>query len=291
MKIISKQQDIDQGDARRVYDSPSKGVLWGWEVSGYVWTKAMATGTFLMMGLWNFLKGPLDSSSEFYGLITTLIFMGITGALLVKDLDRPDRFLYVLLRPQWKSWLVKGAYIITIFGGLVTIKLIDNIYGFNWNWLWVLGSIFSVLGAIYTAFLFAQARARDLWQSKWVSATHMLVHAIISGSFVLMIISPLSKNYMANFLLLSITINIIIIMKEILFPHNTPDSKKAIHLMTKGYYSKYFWLGITLGSFIPIIMLSTQIGELVIIAGVLSLIGNYLTEYVRIRIPQMIPLS
>ena len=285
------QQDIDQGEARRVYDSPSKGVLWGWEVSGYVWTKAMATGTFLMMGLWNFLKGPLDSSSEFYGLVTTLIFMGITGALLVKDLDRPDRFLYVLLRPQWKSWLVKGAYIITIFGGLVTLKLIDNIYGFNWYWLWVLGSIFSVLGAIYTAFLFAQARARDLWQSKWVSAIHMLVHAIISGSFVLMIISPLSKSYMVNLLLISITINIIIIMKEILFPHNTPDSKKAIHLMTKGYYSKYFWLGITLGSIIPIIMLSTQMEELVIVSGVLALIGNYLTEYVRIRIPQMIPLS
>jgi Ni/Fe-hydrogenase subunit HybB-like protein len=61
--------------------------------------------------------------------------------------------------------------------------------------------------------------------------------------------------------------------------------------MTKGYYSKYFWLGITLGSVIPIIMLSTQKIELVIIAGVLALIGNYLTEYVRIRIPQMIPLS
>ena len=61
--------------------------------------------------------------------------------------------------------------------------------------------------------------------------------------------------------------------------------------MTKGYYSKYFWLGIALGSIIPIIMLSTQIRELVIIAGVLALIGNYLTEYVRIRIPQMIPLS
>ena len=27
------------------------------------------------------------------------------------------------------------------------------------------------------------------------------------------------------------------------------------------------------------------------ISGVLALIGNYLTEYVRIRIPQMIPLS
>ena len=157
--------------------------------------------------------------------------------------------------------------------------------------MWVIGSIFSVLGAIYTAFLFGQARARDLWQSKWVSAVHMLVHAIISGSFILMIILPLSKGYMANLLLLSININLMIIMKEILFPHNTPDSKKAIHLMTKGYYSKYFWLGIALGSIIPIIMLSTQMEELVIISGVLALIGNYLTEYVRIRIPQMIPLS
>ena len=25
--------------ARRVYDAPNKGVLWGWEVSAYVWTK------------------------------------------------------------------------------------------------------------------------------------------------------------------------------------------------------------------------------------------------------------
>ena len=50
------QQDIDQGEARRVYDSPSKGVLWGWEVSGYVWTKAIATGTFLMMGNLEFFK-------------------------------------------------------------------------------------------------------------------------------------------------------------------------------------------------------------------------------------------
>jgi len=217
--------------------------------------------------------------------------MGITGALLVKDLDRPDRFLYVLLRPQWKSWLVKGAYIITIFGGLVMLKLIDNYLGLNWHWLWGIGSIFSILGAVYTAFLFAQARARDLWQSKWLSAIHMLVHAIISGSFVMILIDPLSRSLMSNIILCAIVINIVIIIKEIRFPPNTPDAKKAIMLMTKGYYSKYFWSGLIIGSIIPIIMLSTQFETLLIISGVLSLIGNYLTEYVRIRIPQMIPLS
>src|SRR4051794_12863958 len=36
------------GDARRVYDAPGKGVLWGWEVAAYVWTKAIAAGAFLV---------------------------------------------------------------------------------------------------------------------------------------------------------------------------------------------------------------------------------------------------
>ena len=116
------KQDINTKEARRVYDTPSKGVLWGWEVTAYVWTKAIATGTFLMMAVWFWLNGGINVASEINVLLTSLVFMGITGALLVKDLDRPDRFLYVLLRPQWKSWLVRGAYIIVGFGGLITIK-------------------------------------------------------------------------------------------------------------------------------------------------------------------------
>ena len=77
------QQNVDTQEARRVYDSPSKGVLWGWEVPAYVWTKAIATGTFLMMAVWHYFNGGLDASSEMAGLIITLIFMGLTGALLV----------------------------------------------------------------------------------------------------------------------------------------------------------------------------------------------------------------
>ena len=30
--------------AKRVYDSPSKGILWGWEVAGYIITKALSAG-------------------------------------------------------------------------------------------------------------------------------------------------------------------------------------------------------------------------------------------------------
>jgi hypothetical protein len=257
----------------------------------YVWTKAIATGTFLMMAVWNILNSNLDAASEMIGLITTLVFMGITAGLLIKDIDRPKRFLYVLLRPQWKSWLVRGAYIITGFSGLVSLKLLDNYLKLGLDWLWIPGMIFAGLGAVYTAFLFNQARARDLWQTPIQSAIHMLVHAFIAGSVVMMIIAPEAVEWMTSALLWGVILNIIIIAKEILIPHDTPDTRKAIHLMTKGHYSKYFWAGIIIGSVIPIMMLTMVSGSGALLAGGLALAGILLTEFVRIRVPQMIPLS
>ena len=89
--------EIDNKEVKRTYDTPSKGVLWGWEVSTYVWTKAIATGTFLMLSFYSLLFGSIDNSIEINGMLISLIFMAITGGLLVMDLDRPDRFLYLSL--------------------------------------------------------------------------------------------------------------------------------------------------------------------------------------------------
>jgi hypothetical protein len=171
------------------------------------------------------------------------------------------------------------------------LKLIDNYWGLGLNWLWGPGAVLAVLGAVYTAFLFNQARARDLWQIPVISAIHMLVHAVVAGSFVMMVISPESSEWTVNILLWGIVLNIVIMTKDIFVPHDTPDTKKAIQLMTKGYYSKYFWAGIVIGSVTPIVMLTAYADSMKLIAGGLALIGIFFTEFVRIRVPQMIPLS
>ena len=101
---------------------------------------------------------------------------------MIKDLGRPDRFLYVLLRPQWKSWLSRGAYIITVYGAILTAWLIASFGGF-YEYLPILealGLVFAFLSAVYTAFLFAQAKGRDLWQSPMLGV-HMILHSIMAG--------------------------------------------------------------------------------------------------------------
>ena len=286
------QKDVDfTKDAQRVYDSPNKGVLWGWEVPAYVCTKAIATGTLLMMIVLQYLNGFFEKSVQITGLFITLTFMVITGILLVIDLDRPDRFLYVLLRPQWKSWLVRGAYIITCFTGLVTIK-IAMVYSDAPNWMIfdILISIFAIMCAIYTAFLFAQAKARDHWQKPWLNAFHMFVHALIAGSVMTIAFVPDAVHEISMLLLFSITINLTLIVVDLLFPHQTPEGKKAIQLMMRGHVSKYLWAGIIIGNIIPIAILIMET-EIISYIGVLAIVGIFLTEFVRIRVPQMIPLS
>lgn len=138
-------------EARRVYDVADKGILWGWEVSAYVWTKAISAGAFLVPFLaWAFGFAEVSSMTEWVGIGLGLLFLALTGLFLVMDLDRPDRFLNVLLRPQWKSWLVRGGYAITVYGGL--LSLMGVAAWFEWTALktplmWVT-AIISVLVAI-----------------------------------------------------------------------------------------------------------------------------------------------
>jgi uncharacterized membrane protein YobD (UPF0266 family) len=113
----------------------------------------------------------------------------------------------------------------------------------------------------------------------------------MAGSVVMMIILPESMGIMTKILLVGTVLNTLMIFKEVLMPHDTPDTKKAIHLMTKGYYSKYFWFGVTFGNIASAVVLLTFSGNWVLLAGGMALVGIYLTEYVRIRVPQMIPLS
>ncbi len=103
---------------RRVYDVRPRKPIWGWAVvelhldevdrrrriscggGGAICASGRKNSTSLQMVL---------------GLVA-MFFLVITGVLLVVDLKQPKRFLYVLLRPQWQSWLVRGAYIITAYG-------------------------------------------------------------------------------------------------------------------------------------------------------------------------------
>lgn len=289
-------------EARRVYDTPDKGILWGWEVSGYVWTKAIAAGALLIPLLAFFGNfAELTASIEWWSYGLGLFFLAATGVLLIMDLDQPKRFFYVLLRPQWGSWLVKGGYTITLFGGLVTA--LAACLWFGWTdikaVLFGLTLVTGVLLAVYTAFLFAQAKGRDFWQSPSL-ALHMLVHSLMAGAAAFALVTFFTENgtdwllYLRNALLVTIGVNVLTIVFELVTTHPTMDAKHVVNMITKGRYASRFYAGVmALGNIIPfvLLLLSGSNPSLLAVSGLLVLIGIYLTEQIWVEAPQRIPLS
>ncbi len=291
--------DLLRTKARRVYDAPAKGVLWGWEVSAYVWTKAIAAGSFLLIYMAAMFGVAQPESSVWLGWGSALLFLTLTGILLIKDLDQPGRFLYVLLRPQWQSWLTKGGYAITIYGAMLTLWGIGKWAGLpalTSVALWG-GAIFAVITAVYTAFLFAQAKGRDFWQSPTLSL-HMLVHSIMAGSAILSIFMMASatssgwQSFLNITLISAVLANLLILVSELTTTHPTEDAHRTVKSILSGRYRTAFWGGaILLGNLLPLVLLLALGSAMLPVAGALVLIGIYITEHIWVQAPQMIPLS
>jgi Fe-S-cluster-containing dehydrogenase component/formate-dependent nitrite reductase membrane component NrfD len=289
---------------RRVYDVRPRKPIWGWPVVGYIWTKSIAAGGFLAAAAARFIVlGSPDPAQiadsarlQFVLGLVAMFFLIVTGVLLVVDLKQPKRFLYVLLRPQWQSWLVRGAYIITAFGAVLALWLAAMYLGryyFADLLLWP-GTALAILTAVYTAFLFGQAKGRDLWQNPLFSM-HLLAHAVLgAGASWLLIdlVSNRDSHWSSLMLGSAVGFSLIALLAECCTVPPTDDSRRAIHMILGKPMGGWFWgAGILLGHIVPLTFLATSSGPLRAIAALLALAGMGVIEWLWVSVPQRIPLS
>jgi formate-dependent nitrite reductase membrane component NrfD len=286
-------------------------IPWDWRVSLYTWTKGIASGVYLVACLL-VLLGALGINNSVWLWSTPIIsggFLAITGALLLWDLEHPERFYLIFTRPQWRSWLVKGAFIIAGYTLVLALHFIASLAG--WRsfqiWLMIAGIPLSILTAVYTAYLFAQAKARDMWQNPLLPP-HLAFQALLLGSAVLLILLrnkvPVNRfsdlaGYDDNLLLwaLGITslIHLLMVWGEVSLTHPTAHARLAIWEMVNGRYKVDFWVGIILSFLGGILPLLAALGVLNISIGVggapLALIGLMLFENAYVQAGQSVPLA
>jgi Fe-S-cluster-containing dehydrogenase component/formate-dependent nitrite reductase membrane component NrfD len=288
-------------EANRVYDVGEDHYRsWGWEVYGYTWTKAIAAGVFLVPALLT-LGGVIDPDPAVLGASALLsaAFLALTGLLLIVDLDRPGRFHWVLLRPNWTSWLVKGAYIITAFGaflGLFVLGWLLDAPGVTSDAVLVVGATLATAAAVYTAFLFSQSKGRDLWQSPALPA-HMFVQAVVAGAATTALLGLAGLDALVApsrpVLAAALVGHVALLGSELFTPHQTEDAEEAAARITRGEFRGVFWIGgVGLGIAAPLVVLAAS-GAVVAVAaaGAFALGGLLAFEYCWITAPQTISLA
>jgi Fe-S-cluster-containing dehydrogenase component/formate-dependent nitrite reductase membrane component NrfD len=280
--------------AREVYNVPHR-VPWHWQVPAYLVTKAIGSGLFLLTAPVLALVGGRANSLALSALFLSLIFVAVTTGLLVWDLDRPERFWTILTRPQWRSWLTRGAFILAGFSVLAGVFFLGHLLdiGDLVNWLAWPGALLALLSAVYTAFLFAQAEGRDLWQSALLP-WHLCVQALMCGSGFLLLIAPLFNaafpadvqalwvGVFAASLLLNLMLTLV---GEFAVPHASQVAAAAAHMITHGRYRNWYWASVGGGLVLPLLL----VAFLPALAGVLAIGGLFAYEWAFVMAPQQVP--
>jgi formate-dependent nitrite reductase membrane component NrfD len=266
----------------------------------YLLTKGIATGAMLLSVIaWLFDNDtPLTRT---IGPLISLVFLTITAAVLIVDLERPERFYYILVRPNWRSWMVWGAYFLTAHGMLTTAWIAAAWTGSH-GVLSVLAPLLvvsSVATTCYTGFLFAQGLARDLWQGPH-AALDLAAQAVVEGAAALMLaeIVPGVGTAPALGWILACALGfhiVLIVFENLLTPSATRHHELAVAAMTRGAFARIFWGGAIVLAALAVLTAPFAAvsggSTLPAVVAVLALGGSFAWEYVWVEAGQSVPLA
>ncbi|HVB76059.1 MAG TPA: 4Fe-4S dicluster domain-containing protein [Ktedonobacteraceae bacterium] len=299
-------------DAHIVYDTPKNSAPWGWKVSTYLGTKSLGAGAMIVAALALALYGlnaPISGAmNALLGIAAPVIgglFIAITLVLLIADLKRPDRALFLVTKANPTSWLVWGGIILAVFGLIEAAWFIAAVLGFSivLRVLLIPAALLGAASAGYTAFLFGQAEGRDFWQSPLLLPI-LLVQAALAGaaalglfSWILNAGSALSR-FFTIILLAAIVLHLLLVMLEVFGSHSNSHVAAAAHYMSRGGLKDIFWgQFFAPGSLLPVLMLCIALvvpaaqPALTGIAGIFALAGLFAYEHCFVVAGQIVPLS
>ena len=284
-------------------------IQWHWELASYIITKNIAGGLFMLLSL-SALIGPAEFNPLTFlaaGFIG-MVFILLTVLLLIKDLSQPKRFFYILLRPQWKSWLTRGAFILigftavagmwwlleaASFWGLVNPSLAAGIRPFAA----LLSFPLALFTVIYTAFLLGQAEGRDMWQSPLLpfqlSAQSFM---LATGVFLILnavVPMPQGLHHSLEVMFpIAIAANLLLTLAGNFNSFASEVAVLGFREMTHGNLRGLFWLGgIMLGHLLPLALVFTPLAVALPMAVICGVVGLFLYEYAFVLAPQRIPNS
>jgi Fe-S-cluster-containing dehydrogenase component len=274
------------------YDVPHR-APWDWRVSLYTWTKGIAAGVYLVAAIL-VLLGAVDGGGALWRFAVPVLggtFLALTGALLVWDLEHPERFYMIFTRGRWQSWLVKGAYIIGGYSLVLLAHFLASLAaappGLQ-STAMLAGIPLAALTAIYTAYLFAQSKARDLWQNPLLPP-QFVVHALLAGAAVLVpaagALEPVAVVPLLWIVAGGSLLHLLFVWGETTMAHVTAHARLASWEMTSGSYRRFFRASVALAALGLTAPLFGAIPALAALAGLLAY------EHAHVQAAQAVPLA
>ncbi len=292
-------------------DVPIPQVIWGWMITLNMWAKSIGTGVvFIGAYLLARYSKEVGDSVKVWMPIVSFIFLNIFLLFTLLDLHQPQRMFYIFLHPHWTSAITVGAWMATVFTGIIFVLSLIAVKKYILKKECKLENLYSpflkfaVILAIpvtmYTAIIMGEATARELWQTP-TELVQMLLAALLCGSAAFLLIggkwSYEVKRDLAIILGSSAFLSFVIYMGEYYFGHMKAEEVAAIIAYVKdhGAFHSLFWAGQWIAFIIPMALvyfsLKSKSSSLLYLASFSAIVGLFITKHVWLIIPQLLPLS
>ena len=277
---------------------------WGWKVSSYFLSKGIAAGAMMLTALLIAIGSAGSALADLVPGLLALAGIAVTGAFLVWDLKQPKRFHYLFTKPQWRSWLTKGAQCINVAAVVAlafTVATLVGADGVRDALLWLMVPA-GVMLAAYTAFLFNQCEGRDLWQSPLLFP-HTVINALIAGAAALAIAGLVVdaphelERALGWTLALGVAASALTIALDLFgVKHMTHQAEHAATNLWRDQFARRFWLGgVLVGLVVPGALAAAYLAGgslgLLAVGGAFALVGLWFYEDAWVRAGQSTPLS
>ncbi|SFV53249.1 Fe-S-cluster-containing hydrogenase components 1 [hydrothermal vent metagenome] len=295
------------------------GIIWGWMITLNMWAKSVGTGVILVGAflLYRHKKEEMPNLRWMMPLIA-FIFLNIFLLFTLADLHHPYRMVNIFLHPHWTSAITVGAWMATLFTGLIFIMtaigffdahpntrkncaLANTFRGMSGFYEKVFPFVvfLAIPVTLYTAIIMAEASARELWQAP-AEVMQMMWAALMAGSAGLIFISGNwsreARRDLALVLAIATFFSFMMYMGEYFFSFKSAEAEATLaYVHAGGAYNTEFWFGMALGFIIPFFIalgnMKSDNKTLLKFAALLALIGLYMAKDVWLKIPQMLNLS
>jgi formate-dependent nitrite reductase membrane component NrfD len=165
--------------------------------------------------------------------------------------------------------------------------------------LMLIAALLAIGTASYSAFLFAQAEGRELWQSP-LFFWQLIVQAAAAGSATMLIVGALAEQpagaatSIASVLEVALAIGLGMTLVEVYLPASSEDVRLARAILVRGSLRSWFWGGaVAVGAIVPLSVLRAAGTGAVpaCVASALALAGLWIWEWLWLRAGQAVRLS
>ncbi len=295
------------------------GIIWGWMITLNMWAKSIGTGVILV-GAFLLYRHKKEEMPNLRWIMPLISFVALNVFLLftLTDLHQPYRMINIFLHPNWSSAITVGAWMASLFTGLVTVMML--IGGFDafpefrrhcpvgkkvreispfYEKVFPFVVFLAIPVTLYTAIIMAESSARELWQAP-TEVMQMMWAALLAGSAALILVSDAwskeTRKDLSLVLAIATFFGFMMYMGEYFFSFKSAEAEATLaYVHVGGAYNVEFWFGMFLGFIIPFFLavsnMKSENKTLLRFAAILALVGLYLAKDVWLKIPQMLPLS